>query len=73
MSKTRSGILEIKERGSFLETGPSSEENKDCVYCGQCIVHCPVAAFEEADSVKSVEAAIKDKKNFVCFSCLLPR
>ncbi|HPD19959.1 MAG TPA: [Fe-Fe] hydrogenase large subunit C-terminal domain-containing protein, partial [Candidatus Pacearchaeota archaeon] len=61
------GFLEIKERGSFLETGPSSEENKDCVYCGQCIVHCPVAAFEEADSVKSVEAAIKDKKNFVVF------
>ncbi len=63
----KQGVLEVQEHGPFLEIGPCSENNKDCVYCGQCIVHCPVAAFEEADSIKSVEAALKDKKNFVVF------
>ncbi|MFA5232685.1 MAG: [FeFe] hydrogenase, group A [Candidatus Paceibacterota bacterium] len=61
------GFLEVEDRDSFLEVVPSKKKNKDCVYCGQCIAHCPAASFEEVDSIKDVEAALKDKKNFVVF------
>ncbi|MDD5696521.1 MAG: [FeFe] hydrogenase, group A [Candidatus Pacebacteria bacterium] len=60
-------FLEVEEHDSFMEVAPSKKKNKDCIYCGQCIAHCPVAAFEEADSIKDVEAALKDKKKFVVF------
>jgi iron-only hydrogenase group A len=60
-------FLEVKENGPFFEVAPSEKKNKDCIYCGQCVVHCPSAAFEEADSIKEVEEAMKDKKKFVVF------
>ncbi len=40
------GFLEIEEKGRLFQVVPSKEKNKDCVYCGQCITHCPVGAFE---------------------------
>jgi len=61
------GFLEVEEHDSFMEVAPSKKKDKDCIYCGQCIVHCPAAAFEEADSIKDVEAALKDKKKFIVF------
>jgi len=55
------GFLEKEEKGCFFEVVPSKDKNKDCVYCGQCIVHCPAAAFEEVDSVEDVKEAFKKK------------
>ena len=39
--------------------GARLEESK-CVYCGQCVTHCPVGALSEADEVDKLLAAIHD-------------
>ncbi len=64
------GFLKIKEKGHLFQVVPSEEKNKDCVYCGQCITHCPVGAFEGVgefeDIAKSLER--KDKVLVVQFA-----
>ncbi|HOS88241.1 MAG TPA: [FeFe] hydrogenase, group A [Candidatus Pacearchaeota archaeon] len=65
--KQRVGFLELEEHQSFWEVMPSKNFKKDCVYCGQCILHCPAGAFMEIDSVSDVEAALKDKNKYVIF------
>jgi len=61
------GFLNVEENKFFWEVSPSKEENIDCIYCGQCLVHCPSGAFEEVSAVKDVEDSLKDKKKFVVF------
>lgn len=39
-------FLELEGRGWKTKIIPSRRPNKDCVYCGQCLVHCPVGAIE---------------------------
>ncbi len=51
------GFLGNKEKNGFFCTVPSSK--KECVYCGQCITHCPAGAFEEVSSIKEVKKALK--------------
>ncbi len=46
---------------------PSKREDIDCIYCGQCLVHCPVGAFEEVNSIKDVLKDLEDKEKFVVF------
>jgi len=60
-------FLNVEENGKFWEVIPSKEENRDCIYCGQCLIHCPSGAFEEVSAIKDVEAALGDKKKFVVF------
>jgi iron-only hydrogenase group A len=61
------GFLEIKGSGPNTKIVPSTKKDKDCIYCGQCIVHCPVGAFEAKEESKDVEKAISDKKKIVVF------
>jgi NADP-reducing hydrogenase subunit HndD len=61
------GFLNVEENNFFWEVKPSKEEKIDCIYCGQCLVHCPSGAFEEVGAIKDVEEALKDKKKFVVF------
>ncbi|MDD2274304.1 MAG: [FeFe] hydrogenase, group A [Candidatus Pacebacteria bacterium] len=51
------GFLDNKEKDGFFCTVPG--QTKECVYCGQCITHCPSGAFEEVSSIKEVEEALK--------------
>lgn len=51
------GFLDNKEKERFFCTVPG--QTKECVYCGQCITHCPSGAFEEVSSIKEVEEALK--------------
>lgn len=60
-------FLEIEKNGPFFEVNPSDKENRDCVYCGQCVAHCPAAAFEEVDSIKELEDVLTKKKKHVIF------
>ncbi|PWB38708.1 MAG: ferredoxin [Parcubacteria group bacterium] len=39
-------FLEYKKHGKFFEVMPSADPCHDCIYCGQCLTHCPVGAFE---------------------------
>ena len=59
--------LEIKGKGHLFEVIPSQKENKECVYCGQCIIHCPAGAFEAVGEFEDIEKPFKDEKKMVIF------
>ena len=59
--------MEIKERGHLFQVIPSKKRSKDCIYCGQCIVHCPVGAFEAVGEFEDVEKPLLDKDKIVVF------
>ena len=61
------GFLNIEENGNFWEVTPSKDEKIDCIYCGQCLIHCPSGAFEEVNAIKDVEKALEDEGKFVIF------
>jgi len=56
------GFLEIDGRGHENGVKPSDDDKKDCIYCGQCIVHCPVGALDVESAVDVVDARLKDKQ-----------
>lgn len=58
-------FLEIKEKGHLFQVVPSKDRDKDCVYCGQCLVHCPVGAFEEAGEFEEIEKLLRAKDKIV--------
>lgn len=60
-SKQGVDFLEIKGRGHLMEVVPSEREDKDCVYCGQCITHCPAGAFEAVGEFENIADPFKDK------------
>ncbi len=63
-SKQSVNFLELQEREHSVEIIPSSCEEKDCIYCGQCIIHCPSGAFEAIGEFEDIENPFlnKDKK-----------
>lgn len=58
-------FLEIKERGSLFQVLPSTKKSIDCIYCGQCINHCPAGAFETVDEFENIEKPLKQKNKTV--------
>jgi len=54
-------FLELEDRGNISDIIPSKNPKRDCVYCGQCILHCPVGAFEAVGEFEDVEKFLKDK------------
>jgi len=56
------GFLELEGRGDESRISPSSDEKKDCIYCGQCIMHCPVGALDSENPADEIEALLKDRK-----------
>jgi len=58
-------FLEIKQKGSLFQVVPSAKKNIDCIYCGQCINHCPAGAFETVDEFENIEKPLKQKNKVV--------
>lgn len=56
------GFLEIVKEKGFNQTLPTKDPNKDCIYCGQCITHCPVGAFEAVSEFEAVKEPFHKKK-----------
>jgi NADP-reducing hydrogenase subunit HndD len=56
------GFLEIEDRGKDIKIKPSCDLKKDCIYCGQCIVHCPVGALDSESPVEEIDALLRDRK-----------
>jgi len=60
-------FLEYKKRGEFWEVCPSADKDKDCIYCGQCLTHCPVGAFEAVGEYEDVEKPLLEKNKTIVF------
>lgn len=63
--QTKTGFLSIKESKDNFEIVPSKEKGHDCIYCGQCVVHCPTGALSEAEDYLKVKDALEKKKKVV--------
>ncbi len=57
------GFLELEEKENIWEVVPSKDPKKDCIYCGQCLVHCPVGAFEAIGEFEEMENVLSKEKN----------
>ncbi len=53
------GFFDFVEKDGVHSVCPSKRKDTDCIYCGQCITHCPVGAIEAVgeyeDSAKAFE------------------
>ena len=65
-------FLTLKNRGSDIEIVPVNDGKHDCVYCGQCAVHCPVASAQEQLHFQEVEKILKDKKDKIIVAQIAP-
>lgn len=63
--------LEIKGKGCNQEIVPTKNKDSDCIYCGQCALHCPVAAAQEQYDWDKVEPLLK-KKNKIMIAQFAP-
>jgi len=61
------GFLEIKKSGNFHQIVPSKKESSDCVYCGQCLMHCPAGAFEAETEFEKIQDPFKQKDKKIVF------
>ena len=57
--------LEIVGKGIRQEIVPTKNKQIDCIYCGQCALHCPVASAQEQADWPKVEAALRDRRKIV--------
>jgi len=57
--------LKMSGTGSSREVVPVDNKDVACIYCGQCTLHCPVAAAQEQYDGDKFEALIKDKSKIV--------
>jgi len=57
--------LEIKGKGCRQEIVPTKNKDSDCIYCGQCALHCPVAAAQEQYDWDKVEPLLKKKNKIM--------
>jgi len=64
--KQNVGFLEVKNRGADITIFPQLAKNKDCIYCGQCVSHCPVNALSADNrSLENLEKWLKDKNKII--------
>ena len=65
-------FLKIKDYGYKIEVVPNNDGKHDCVYCGQCAVHCPVTAAQEQLDFPEVENLFKKKNKKILVAQIAP-
>ncbi len=55
------GYLELHGKGTDNHVVPTQDPAVQCVYCGQCTLHCPVGAAREQSQVEAVKAVLADR------------
>ncbi|MEI7452115.1 MAG: [FeFe] hydrogenase, group A [Candidatus Falkowbacteria bacterium] len=58
-------FLECKGQGINREIVPVSDKDIDCIYCGQCALHCPVNAAAEQENFTDLEKVLAANKKIV--------
>ncbi len=62
------GVLSFTKRGFETEVAPAFDKSmadSPCIYCGQCINVCPVAALREKSDIERIWDAIEDENRHV--------
>lgn len=59
--KQEVSFYEILQKYTFNEVSLTRDIKKDCVYCGQCVVHCPVGALLAKNDIEKVKKSLADK------------
>ena len=59
------GFLTLERKGSQTIIKPHEKPKNDCIYCGQCINHCPVGAIHSRKEYDIVQEEIKNKDKVV--------
>lgn len=59
--------LEIQERGHLFQVAPSKKTGKECIFCGQCVAHCPVGALQAKGEFREIEEPLANKDKKVVF------
>jgi NADP-reducing hydrogenase subunit HndD len=57
--------LKIIKRNNLQEIVP--DDQNPCIYCGQCLTHCPAGAFEGVGEFEEIEKPLVDKSKVVVF------
>lgn len=58
-------FFEIEKKEDFFQVTTSKRKDRDCVYCGQCIVHCPVGAIETTGEFEAIKDPLRQKKKLL--------
>ena len=56
---------EVCPRDYFQEIAP--DNNNPCIYCGQCLAHCPSGAFEAESEFEKITKPLQDKSKTIIF------
>ncbi|MCD6550473.1 iron hydrogenase small subunit [bacterium] len=59
------GFLEVKETKDHHLFKVVPRKDKVCVYCGQCLIHCPAGAFEGVGEFEEIEKPLNEKNKIV--------
>lgn len=59
------GYLEIENKKGFNQITHS--KTRSCIYCGQCITHCPVGAFQAKSEFEQIETPLNNKNKILVF------
>jgi NADP-reducing hydrogenase subunit HndD len=59
------GFLEMHGKNIQTHATWTRKPEIDCIYCGQCTVHCPVGSAREQNEIEDVEKALLDKDKVV--------
>lgn len=60
-------FLESRQKNGLPAVAPVKDGKRDCIFCGQCLVHCPVGAFEGVGEFEEIEEPLADKNKIVIF------
>jgi iron-only hydrogenase group A len=71
-NKQEVGFLKLKNKGCKIEIAPVTDGKHDCVYCGQCAVHCPVTSAQEQLHYGEVQELLNDKKDKIVIAQIAP-
>jgi iron-only hydrogenase group A len=59
------GFLEMHGKNIQTHATWTRKPEIDCIYCGQCTVHCPVGSAREQNEIEDVEKVLLDKDKVV--------